>query len=88
MKTMEIAEIKEVIESGIPNSTVEVAGEGCNARVLVVSPEFDGKNKLAQQRMVYACLGDKIATGEVHALSIKSFTPDQWEAHPDKENVL
>lgn len=85
---MEIAEIKQMIENGIPNSDVEVAGEGCNARVLVVSTEFEGKNKLAQQRMIYACLGDKIATGEVHALSIKSFTPEQWEALPDKENVI
>jgi len=88
MKTMEITEIKQAIENGIPNAEVQVAGEGCNARVLVVSTEFEGKNKLAQQRMVYACMGDKIATGEVHALSIKSFTPEQWEAHPDKENVL
>lgn len=85
---MEIAEIKQMIENGIPHSDVQVAGEGCNARVLVVSPEFEGKNKVAQQRMVYACLGDKIATGEVHALSIKAFTPEQWEAFPDKENVI
>ncbi|MDH5544079.1 MAG: BolA/IbaG family iron-sulfur metabolism protein [Gammaproteobacteria bacterium] len=85
---MEVSDIKRLIENGIPEADVEVAGEGCNARVRVVSPAFEGKNKLAQQRMVYACLGEKIASGEIHALSIKSFTPEQWQAFPDKQNVI
>lgn len=85
---MEVSEIKTLIENGISNAEVSVAGEGCNARVLVISPEFEGINKLAQHRMVNACLGDKIATGEIHALSIKSFTPEQWAEFPDKDGVI
>ena len=85
---MQTEEIKSLIEAQLPGSIVKVAGEGCNARVLVVSAAFAGQSKLAQQRMVYKCLGDKIASGEIHALSIKSFTPEQWEQVADKDSQI
>lgn len=85
---MDILEIKKLIEVALPQAEVQVGGEGCNARVLVVSSEFEGKSLLAQQRLVYKALGDKITTGEIHALSIKSFTPAQWEALPSKEGLV
>lgn len=80
--------IKALIEKGLPGSNVFVAGEACNARVVVVSPQFEGKSLPQQHRLVYAALGDRIVKGEIHALSIKSFTPGQWEALPDKDNVI
>ncbi|MDH5378444.1 MAG: BolA/IbaG family iron-sulfur metabolism protein [Gammaproteobacteria bacterium] len=72
--------IKYLIEKGIPDSQVMMDGDGCNAAVVVVSSSFEGKSLLEQQRMVYATLGNRIADGTIHALSIKSYTPSQWEA--------
>jgi len=46
-------------------------------RVLVVSARFAGLDPLARHRVVYAAVGDMIPT-EVHALSIRSLTPEEW----------
>jgi acid stress-induced BolA-like protein IbaG/YrbA len=43
-----------------------------------VCPAFRGKTLLQQQRMVYATLGDRIVNGEIHALSLKTYTPEDW----------
>jgi len=84
---MSEVDIKSLIEEGIPNAVVKVSGDGCNASVVVVSDAFEGKSLLQQQKMVYATLGDNITSGKIHALSIKSYTPSQWDALPDKGNI-
>ncbi len=75
---MSDVDIKSLIEQGIPGAEVIMDGDGCNASVIVVSESFDGQSKLKQQKMVYATLGDLITNGTIHALSIKSYTPEQW----------
>lgn len=77
---MEAENLKQMIEAGLPGATVLLDGDGCNAKVIVVAPDFEGKSLLQQQRMVYATLGDKITDGTIHALSVKSYTPAQWKA--------
>ena len=71
-------EIKQLIEAGLDCSTVEVSGDGRHFDALVVSSAFEGKNMLAQHRMVYATLGDRFDTDTLHALAIKTYTPQQW----------
>jgi acid stress-induced BolA-like protein IbaG/YrbA len=73
-------EIKALIENGIPDAQVILSGDGCNASVVVISAAFEGKTLIQQQRMVYDTLGDLIKNGTIHALSIKSYTPAQWQA--------
>ena len=80
--------IQALIEAGIPNATVKVNGEGCSASVVVISDAFDGLSLLKQQKMVYATLGDNITNGTVHALTIKSYTNAQWEAVPNKDQII
>lgn len=81
-------DIKTLIESGIPGSTAMVKGEGCNASVVVISDAFEGQSLLKQQKMVYATLGDNITNGTIHALTIKSYTPAQWDAVPNKDQII
>jgi acid stress-induced BolA-like protein IbaG/YrbA len=45
-----------------------------------VSPEFEGKRLVQRQRLVYATLGNRMQTDEVHALSMKTFSPAEWAA--------
>jgi acid stress-induced BolA-like protein IbaG/YrbA len=59
---------------------VEVSGDGRHFSAVVVSSAFDGKNMIAQHRLVYAALGSRFDTDAVHALSLKTYTPDQWQA--------
>ena len=79
--------IQGLIESGIPNSTVKVNGEGCSASVVVISDAFEGLSLLKQQKLVYATLGDNITNGTIHALTIKSYTNAQWAAVPNKDQI-
>lgn len=72
--------IKAMIETGIPGCEASVTGDGSHFDAIVVSDVFDGKTMVDEQRMVYATLGDRISTGEIHALSIKAYTVSEWEA--------
>jgi len=80
--------IQALIEAGIPGSVAKVSGDGCNASVVVISDAFEGLSLLKQQKMVYATLGDNITNGKIHALTIKSYTNAQWEAVPNKDQII
>ncbi len=76
---MELADIKNRIEQGIPEATAILSGDGCNCEATVISDSFDGQGLLARQRAVMATVNDAILSGELHALSIKTFTREAWE---------
>ena len=70
-------QIQQLIEAGLPGAKVRVAGDdGTHFEAVVISPDFAGKNVVAQHRMVYATLGMRMGT-EIHALALKTMTPDQ-----------
>jgi acid stress-induced BolA-like protein IbaG/YrbA len=73
-------QLKALIANGLPCDYLEVDGDGRHWYATVVSAEFDGKRAIARHQRVYATLGDKMKTDEVHALSIKAFTPTEWDA--------
>lgn len=73
-------DIKRLIEAGLQGSQAMVAGEdGTHFEATVITEAFDGKRLLERHRMVYATLGDRMQ-GEIHALSIKAYTPQEWAA--------
>lgn len=79
---MQAKEIKNLIEAGLKECTASVNGEdGVHFDAVVISPEFSGKNRIQKQQLVYATLGTRIADGTIHAISIKTFTPDEWQLH-------
>jgi acid stress-induced BolA-like protein IbaG/YrbA len=71
-------EIRSVIENAIPGSIVSVEGDGTHFVATVVSPEFRGKRLVEQHQLVYKALGDAMRE-RIHALSLKTYTPEQWE---------
>lgn len=71
-------QIRQMIESGLPGSQVSVTGDGRHFEAVVVSSAFAGKSILEQHRMVYATLGDSFRSDALHALSLKTYTPEQW----------
>lgn len=79
---MHPSEIKGLIEAGLPNTTATVDGEdGRHYSVVVISPAFEGKNRIQKQQLVHATLGNHIVDGTIHAISIKTFTPEEWREH-------
>ena len=76
-------EVKQRIEKALPGAQVEVkdlTGTGDHYEAHVVSETFDGKSMVQQHQLVYAPLKDVLATGELHALALKTYTPAQWQA--------
>lgn len=73
-------ELKNLIEAAFADGYVEVTGDGRHFSAIVVSDSFTGKNAIAQHRMVYAALGDRFDTESLHALSLKTYTPEKWQA--------
>ena len=70
--------LKTYIESSLPCEHVQVEGnDGRHFQALIVSAEFKGKNTVQQHQLVYKSLGDKMKQ-EIHALSMKTLTPEQW----------
>ncbi len=58
---------------------IKVLGDdGTHFEALIVSPAFVGKNMVQQHQLVYAALGDRMRA-EVHALSMKTLTPEKWQ---------
>ena len=78
---MQAAEIRALIEQGLPQAEVMVQGDdGVHFEAVVVDAGFVGKSMIEQHRMVFALLGDRVQNGSIHALSLKTFTPAQWQA--------
>ena len=75
---MEIQRIREMIEQGMSTSFVEVEGDGRHFQAVVVSEQFRGKSPVERHKLVYTALGDTMES-EIHAISIKTYTDDQWE---------
>ncbi|MFM2436007.1 MAG: hypothetical protein RL063_1990 [Pseudomonadota bacterium] len=58
---------------------IKVLGDdGTHFEAVIVSPAFVGKNMVQQHQLVYAALGDRMRA-EIHALSMKTYTPEQWQ---------
>ncbi len=73
--------IKDMIERQLPGATVEVSGDdGVHFQATVVSDAFVGKTPVQQHRMVYAALGGRVESEEIHALALKTYTPEGWRA--------
>lgn len=75
---MQPEEIEALIQAGLSCDEVRVTGDGRHFDALVISAAFVGKPTLARHRMVYATLGDRFDTDTLHALSLKTYTPEQW----------
>lgn len=72
-------EIKQLIAAQIEVEHVIAELNGANINLVVVSHQFDGLNSVKKQQMVYACLSDLIAKGDLHAVTMKLYTPGEWE---------
>ena len=68
---MTAEELQSLIAAGLPCEHLEVGGDGRHWSAVIVSPAFEGKRLIARHQLVYATLGQRIHTDEVHALSMK-----------------
>ena len=71
--------VKEGIQAGLSCEHVEVIGDGQHFQALIVSDKFAGRNRVQRHQLVYAALGERMRE-EIHALSMRTLTPQEWKA--------
>ena len=78
--TMESSQIEALIRAALPEATVRVhdqTGTGDHFEAVIVSPTFAEKGLVERHQLIYGSLKDAMA-GPIHALSLKTYTPDEW----------
>ena len=79
---MTAEQLQAIIAAGLSCEHLHVEGDGRHWYATLVSAEFEGKRLIQRHQRVYATLGEKIKTDEVHALSMKTYTPAEWQVAP------
>lgn len=66
------------LQQAFAGDKVEVTGDGYHFQVTLISERFAGQRAVQRQQLVYAAVQEWIASGELHALSMRTFTPTEW----------
>ena len=76
---MQVQTIRQLIEAVLPDARVTVITEdNVHFEAIVIAKQFSGLSLLKRQQMVYGALNDHILQGELHALSLKTLTLEEW----------
>jgi len=76
-----LEQVEEMIKTKLPDAQVQVqdlTGGGDHLQATVVSSEFEGKTKVKQHQMVYSALQEALSSEAIHALALKTYTPQGW----------
>ncbi|MBE9116506.1 BolA/IbaG family iron-sulfur metabolism protein [Lusitaniella coriacea LEGE 07157] len=76
-----LQQVEAMIKAKLPDAQVRVSdltGGGDHLEAIVVSSEFAGKTRVKQHQMVYESLKDAMASEAIHALALKTYTPETW----------
>jgi acid stress-induced BolA-like protein IbaG/YrbA len=77
---MQPEEVEKIIAAGLSCEHLQVVGDGHHFEAVIVSAEFAGKNRVQRQQRVNEVLRQHFNSGELHALSMKTQTPEEWSA--------
>ncbi|AGA91293.1 putative transcriptional regulator, BolA superfamily [Thioflavicoccus mobilis 8321] len=75
---MQTQAVARLIRDGLPGAEVQVTGDGSQFEATVVSAAFEGLTPVRRERLVLATVEPSIASGELHAISVRAYTPAQW----------
>ncbi|MBE9128881.1 MULTISPECIES: BolA family protein [unclassified Coleofasciculus] len=84
-----LEQVEAMIKAELPDAQVQVqdlTGGGDHLQAIVVSSQFEGKGLVKQHQLVYGALRQAMATEAIHALALKTYTPEAWKAL-DREAV-
>ena len=71
-------DVEQLVQKGIPDARILVEGDGCDLLIVVVSERFTDLTLVKKQQLVMATLKEPLASGKLHAVSVKAYTPDEW----------
>lgn len=76
---MDAKQIEALLQAALELDDLIVKTDGSHANITVVGEVFADLSRVKQQQLVYRPLNALIASGELHAVSIKAYTPQQWQ---------
>jgi monothiol glutaredoxin len=79
-------EVIQLVNQGLPDAKVLVEGEGCDLSITVISTQFTDLAPVKKQQLVLATLKVPLASGKLHAVSVKAYTPDEWHEKTASQN--
>ena len=74
------SDIEALVKQGITDSQVLIEGMGCDFTVTVISEQFADLSLVKKQQLVMATLTEPLNSGKLHAVSVQTYTPDEWQA--------
>ena len=77
-ETLSTRDIEQLVQQGIPDAKVLIEGEGCDLLIVVVSEQFADLTLVKKQQLVMSTLKGPLASGKLHAVSVKAYTPYEW----------
>lgn len=80
---MSTQDLEALIRAAFSDSHVKVqdlTGDGSHFQATVITEQFTGLTMVKQHRLVYDALQAYIDDGRVHALALKTYTPEQWRS--------
>jgi len=76
---MTAGDIRQLIAEHLACEHLVVDGDGHHWYAVIVSTSFEGKRQIQRHQLVYATVREHMESEALHALSMKTFTPDEWE---------
>jgi acid stress-induced BolA-like protein IbaG/YrbA len=77
---MKPEEVKSLLEQALPDCEIQVAGGDRNFDLVLVGDVFEGVRPVKRQQLVYGALNEQIAAGDIHAINMRTFTPEEWQS--------
>ena len=75
-------ELEDIIRGLVAVEAIEIedmTGTQDPWKVMVVSQDFENKSRIDQHKLIFDPLQDRIKSNEIHALTLKTYTPDKWK---------
>ncbi|MDV7105929.1 BolA family iron metabolism protein IbaG [Vibrio sp. TH_r3] len=76
---MESIEVKKILDDALEIQEIHVKGDGSQFEVIAIDPCFETLNRVKKQQLIYTPLMEHIQRNDIHAVTIKTFTPEEWE---------
>ena len=79
MKAQDIKTRIETIAPGTKAELIDLTGTQDHWQAIIISPAFAGKTLLEQHRLIFGLFKSEVDSNEMHALTLKTYTPEQYE---------
>lgn len=74
---MDLQSIETDLRLALGDCTIEMDSEGNKLAIEIVSDVFEGLSRVKRQQLVYKALNERIESGEIHAVSMRTYSPEE-----------